>query len=123
MASGATDWLWYDMCPTCLANPGGACLDQRRRLTATIVGQGPLRRPHDGRPTLPERIVPVLSDQARQAMPEVLAWIRANIAYSEVPWRNNHFQQGQRDQFKFVAFLLEQAATEEATTREDPTWQ
>lgn len=120
-AARVTDWLWFGHCPTCEAYPGGQCLNQRDRLDATIRGQSALTRPHDGREKLKERIVPFLSEEARAAVPEVLAWLEAHIERGEQTWAGRGTKE-LADACLVVAWQLRKAATAVPTTRADPYW-
>jgi hypothetical protein len=116
-----TDWLWFGHCPVCQAVPGSACLNQAQRLTATIRGQDSLYRPHDGREKLAERIIPFLSDEAREAAPELLAWMEAHIATGSTTWAGARSVE-RAEQFRQVAWGLRRALTAVRTTRADPYW-
>jgi hypothetical protein len=105
-----TDWKWFGDCDTCEAVPGGACLDQRNRLTATIRGQKPLARPHAGRTKLADRLIPFLSEEARAAVPEIVSYL-ATVATFGAEWG----ARGRPDLLEAV-HVLTVAAAEDVTT-------
>lgn len=120
-SSEVTDWLWFGYCPVCETSPGHACLNQQERLTATIRGQSSITRPHDGREKLAERIVPFLSDDARATLPEMLAWLQAQVALADVPWAGEG-SKARAEACQLVAWELGRAGTAVPTTRSNPYW-
>lgn len=119
-----TDWLWYDLCDRCNANPGEHCLDQRNRLTATIHGQSYLHRPHAERKKLQERLVPFLSPEARASCKEIAARFQVEAARIRDPGDSiaGIYNRERVNQWEFGAHQLKLLADEVPTTRAEPWW-
>ncbi|WP_425484845.1 zinc finger domain-containing protein [Amycolatopsis anabasis] len=119
-----TDWQWYDACEICDAQPGEACVDLRQRLTATIRGRTRLSRPHKERRKLERRLVPFLSEGAREYIPEILDYLAAyrDASYAEHDSYAGRANTQSRDAINMVSHLLSRAANAVPTTRAEASW-